>query len=203
MKRLGRYGTTLLLVAAMMLPLVPGCTPVQAAEGYLVLVPEALQSGSEASVAFSLYGNDGPVRDRVAVRLMQGDKEVSKGTATVDGNGAVTLPVPDVADGEYTIVVSGTGFEQRASVVVEKTRVLFIETDKPIYKPGQMVHIRVLSLDPELKPLSTADMVRAAGFESVTAQVPGNFELDLHRAGIIPDPYFSTNIWDTEKYEYR
>ena len=53
-----------------------------------------------------------------------------------------------------------------------------------------------------MKPLSTADMVRAAGFESVTAQVPGNFELDLHRAGIIPDPYFSTNIWDTEKYEY-
>ena len=34
----------------------------------------------------------------------------------------------------------------------------------------------------ELKPLSTADMVRAAGFESVAAEVPGNFELDLHRA---------------------
>ena len=53
-----------------------------------------------------------------------------------------------------------------------------------------------------MKPLSTAEAVRAAGFESVAAEVPGNFELDLHRAGIIPDPYFGTNIWETEKYEY-
>ncbi len=87
---------------------------------------------------------------------MQGNNELSKGTATVDGNGAVMLSVPDVEDGEYRVVVSGTGFERRASVLVENTRVLFVETDKPIYKPGQLVHIRVLSLDPELKPLSTA-----------------------------------------------
>ena len=30
---------------------------------------------------------------------------------------------------------------------------MFLETDKPVYKPGQEVHIRVLRLDPELKPL--------------------------------------------------
>ena len=31
---------------------------------------------------------------------------------------------------------------------------LFLETDKPIYKPGQKIHARVLMMDPELKPLS-------------------------------------------------
>ncbi len=31
---------------------------------------------------------------------------------------------------------------------------LFIETDKPIYKPGQELHIRVLLLDVDLKPVS-------------------------------------------------
>ena len=41
-----------------------------------------------------------------------------------------------------------------AQVRVVDTKALFLETDKPIYKPGQDIHMRVLMLDPELKPLS-------------------------------------------------
>ena len=50
--------------------------------------------------------------------------------------------------------------------------------------------------------LSSAEAVRAGGWEHVVAAVPGNFELDLWRAGIIGDPYWSTNVWQLEKYEY-
>ena len=50
--------------------------------------------------------------------------------------------------------------------------------------------------------LSSAEAVRAGGWEHVEAAVPGNFELDLWRAGVIGDPYWSTNIWQLEKYEY-
>ncbi len=35
------------------------------------------------------------------------------------------------------------------------------------------------------------------------ATVPGNFELDLFRAGLIPDPFFGTNIIDLRKLEDR
>ena len=36
---------------------------------------------------------------------------------------------------------------------------------------------------------------------SIHAEVPGNFELDLQRAGLIPDPFFGTNPIKMEKFE--
>jgi CD109 antigen len=154
MKRSWWYGLSSILVLALMLPFAPACTPLQAAEGFVVLVPKTMQSGSEASVAFNLYGPDGPVRDRVEVRLLQQNRELARGNATVDGNGTVTVEVPDVAEGEYTVEVRGTGFEQRTPVRISNSLVVFLETDKPIYKPGQTMHIRVLTLNSELKPVS-------------------------------------------------
>ncbi|MBQ9544128.1 MAG: hypothetical protein IJV00_03250 [Clostridia bacterium] len=36
----------------------------------------------------------------------------------------------------------------------------------------------------------------------IDAEVPGNYELDLSRAGILPeDLYFGDNVWETQKYE--
>ena len=41
------------------------------------------------------------------------------------------------------------------------------------------------------------------GTVTVPATVPGNFELDLHRAGLLPDPYFGTNILSLRALEDR
>ena len=38
-------------------------------------------------------------------------------------------------------------------------------------------------------------------YETIDGEVPGNFELDLFRAGIIPDPYYDVNILEVQKYE--
>ena len=40
------------------------------------------------------------------------------------------------------------------------------------------------------------------GAVTVPATVPGNFELDLFRAGLIPDPFFGTNIIDPVSYTH-
>ena len=51
--------------------------------------------------------------------------------------------------------------------------------------------------------ISTAEDVEKAGFASVPARVPGNFERDLFRANIIPDLYLTDNVKiarDLEKY---
>ena len=61
--------------------------------------------------------------------------------------------VPLLPAGAYILRVQGPGFEDRTVVQVEDGTILFLETDKPVYKPGQDVHIRVLRLGPELKPL--------------------------------------------------
>ena len=39
------------------------------------------------------------------------------------------------------------------------------------------------------------------GTDVIPASVPGNFELDLFKAGKIEDPYFGANLWDLYKYE--
>ena len=47
---------------------------------------------------------------------------------------------------------------------------------------------------------TTADAKRLI-YSSVEGTVPGNFELDLHRAGLIGDPYFGTNTLEMQKLE--
>jgi beta-mannosidase len=49
--------------------------------------------------------------------------------------------------------------------------------------------------------LNTILSVKTSGYRSVNAAVPGNFELDLQRAGIIGDPYYSTNTLELQKLE--
>ena len=49
----------------------------------------------------------------------------------------------------------------------------------------------------------TKGQLDECGYEEIPAQVPGNFELDLVRAGLAPDPYFSQNAWEFQKYENR
>ena len=61
--------------------------------------------------------------------------------------------VPSLPAGTYELQVQGPGFKDTTLVQVQDGTVLFVETDKPVYKPGQDVHIRVLRLGPELKPL--------------------------------------------------
>ena len=49
----------------------------------------------------------------------------------------------------------------------------------------------------------TVKELEAGGFLSLAASVPGNFELDLVRAGLAPDPYFAQNPFDYQQYENR
>lgn len=48
---------------------------------------------------------------------------------------------------------------------------------------------------------NSLDYLRRAG-ECIPAQVPGNVEIDLERAGKEPDPFFGENIYRFRKYEF-
>ena len=71
----------------------------------------------------------------------------------IEGQGNLEVEVPALEDGVYELAVEGPGFSASQQLQVESRTVLFLETDKPVYKPGQTVNIRVLILDPELKPV--------------------------------------------------
>ncbi|MBE6608046.1 MAG: hypothetical protein E7633_05790 [Ruminococcaceae bacterium] len=49
--------------------------------------------------------------------------------------------------------------------------------------------------------LFNIESIKNCGYDLVDASVPGNFELDLWKAGRCGDPYFGTNVFDMQKYE--
>ena len=62
--------------------------------------------------------------------------------------------MPDIEEGNATLLAEGNGFTETRPLRIAPREVLFVETDKPIYKPGQELHIRVLLMDVDLKPVS-------------------------------------------------
>ena len=142
----------------------------------MAVAPAVLQSGQSHSVSISLFEGAWPAFGTVHLALSEwgGDTRLAEATGFVPGNGSVQLDVPDLDEGTYTLHITGEGaesgnIEHSADVqVMAESAVLFLETDKPIYKPGQQVHMRVLSLDRDLRPLPgpvTVEVLDAKGIK--------------------------------------
>ena len=128
-------------------------------DGYLAAAPAVLRAKRTEIVSVSLFDSTEPARGDVRLVLLQGGSRVAEASASVAGAGAIPLSVPTLPAGEYTLQIEGRGaddgaFTDSARVRVEEPAgLLFVETDKPIYKPGQEIRIRALRLDSDLKPL--------------------------------------------------
>lgn len=76
-----------------------------------------------------------------------------------DSSGRITaqFDTPDVAPGVYMLDIEAEGVKNVLSAQVKLRRmpVLLIETDKPIYKPGQTIQGRILVLTNKLRPTSS------------------------------------------------
>jgi len=76
-----------------------------------------------------------------------------------DGTGSPRLSLPDVPDGEYELRVRAamSGPDEVITRTVKLTRSwkLMLSTDKPVYQPGQTIHVRSLALRrPDLHPVA-------------------------------------------------
>ena len=133
---------------------VPGLAP----DSFVALVPQTLRAGYTERVSVSLFNGDRPVSGGVRLTLLDKGVSVRTVTARVEGVANIELPVPQLKPGRYEIEVEVEGVSETRSesVEVKDGVLLFVETDKPIYKPGQTVHIRLMTLDALLKPWQSA-----------------------------------------------
>ena len=151
--------------------LIPACVPkpALAADSYVAVVPDVLHVGRAEAVSMSLSAGGQAVKDNIEVSLLKDNKLVASSKQSVNGAGTVTINVPqNLPEGQYEIQVKGNGFSDKAQVTVEKSFLVFVETDKPIYKPGQTIEMRVLTLDPDLKPVTenaTVEILDAKGIK--------------------------------------
>lgn len=162
--------------------LLPACTPriAAAADSYVAVVPQILHIGRAEAVSFSLSSGGQAVKDNVEVSLFKDDRLVTSARQTVNGAGTVTINIPqNLPEGKYEVQVKGNGFSDKAQVSLEKSYLVFVETDKPIYKPGQTIEMRVLTLDPDLKPMS----------ENAAVEVLDSKGIKIFRVELATDEY--------------
>ena len=123
-------------------------------DGYVALVPDTLRAGETASFSFTLFNGRDLAKSAVTVSVIGKDKAVlASAQGDIDGKGTLALAVPRVAPGEYQVKVTGKGFAETTAVKIQPGTLLFLESDKPIYKPGQTMHVRLVALDSELRPV--------------------------------------------------
>jgi CD109 antigen len=153
----------------------PACKPVFAVASYMAIIPKVLYSNSTTELSVALLEGNNLASGKVEVVLSQDGHKVAAASSQIEGKGIVALKLPPVASGSYAIQVKGPGFDQKATVKVESSNLVFVETDKPIYKPGQTIHINIISLDSGLKPIS-----QPVGIEVMDAQGLKVFKQDLN-----------------------
>ncbi len=130
-------------------------------DSYMAVAPAVLRSGATESISVSLFAGLEPAPGTVRLELIRNGEPLAEATEFVRGVSSIGLPVPELPPGVYRLAIEGEGagggeIRGQAPVLLENAvnapSVLALETDKPIYKPGQQIHIRTLRLDSELKP---------------------------------------------------
>jgi uncharacterized protein YfaS (alpha-2-macroglobulin family) len=107
-----------------------------------------------------------PIRGaEVSVELTHDDKVISKFTAKTDKNGEVAarLDMPDTPLRNARLRVNVTSKTSKDSVEetihVRSALRTLLTTDKPLYQPGQTIHIRALTLSqPDMIPLANSEV---------------------------------------------
>ena len=175
MKSKALVAVAVILILTLFASAVPGCScPAEAAESYMAIIPKVMHSNSTEALSLSLFSEGRPVKDRIEIALLSEGKEIYKVQKDINGKGTIEIDIPEIEEGEYEIQVKGTGFEDRASVTVERSFLVFLETDKPIYKPGQTIHIRTITLNSELRPVTegvTIEVLDAKGIKIFRSEV--------------------------------
>uniref|UniRef100_A0A8C6IDN1 Murinoglobulin 2 n=1 Tax=Mus spicilegus TaxID=10103 RepID=A0A8C6IDN1_MUSSI len=129
---------------------------------YMVLVPSQLYTETPEKICLHLYHLNETVTVTASLVSQTGRRNLFD-ELVVDKDlfqcVSFIIPTLDSPDDEEFLYVDIKGptheFSKRKAVLVKnKESVVFVQTDKPVYKPGQSVKFRVVSMDKTLRPLN-------------------------------------------------
>ncbi|OWK54562.1 Ovostatin, partial [Lonchura striata] len=127
---------------------------------YVLMVPAVLQSDSPGQVCLHFLNLNETVSVRVILEYSSFNSTIFKKTMTASsGLQCFKFKIPPVHSAPLAFISfsakgSTISLEERRSVMVWNTdSIVFVQTDKPIYKPGQTVRFRVVALDLNFKPV--------------------------------------------------
>uniref|UniRef100_A0A674JY67 CD109 antigen n=1 Tax=Terrapene triunguis TaxID=2587831 RepID=A0A674JY67_9SAUR len=125
---------------------------------FLVTGPRNIRPGANVTIGVALL-TDSPPQVTVRGEVLRGNDTVLHGEVVFEKG--ELLPFNSRA-GSYELLVKGHAegrllFSNSTSLLFEhKSISVFIQTDKSLYKPGQEVKFRIVTVDPDLKPFKTS-----------------------------------------------
>uniref|UniRef100_H3AEA8 CD109 antigen n=1 Tax=Latimeria chalumnae TaxID=7897 RepID=H3AEA8_LATCH len=128
---------------------------------FLIAAPKHICLGSNTTLSVALFGGEHP-EVQVAAEIFNGSTVLANAEDTYRNGSVGTLVLPaiflDTDQVNLQLVVKGYAqntllFSNSSSLtLLSKNMSVFIQTDKSLYKAGQGVKIRVVSVNPDLKP---------------------------------------------------
>lgn len=149
-----------------------------------LFLPKKLFAGGQSSYSLMTVKTQDqqPISLPYQVLLTRGEEERVLGWGVTDAKGTASrrFDLPNLATGAWNVSVRSANFILASgAATVEDGRALFIETDKPVYRPSQIIQGRVLSLNNALAPLP-------GEVELVISDAKG---IRIHRETVTTDDY--------------
>ncbi|XP_074966839.1 ovostatin-like [Phalacrocorax aristotelis] len=127
---------------------------------YVLMVPAVLQTDSPGQVCLQFLHLNETISIRVILEYGACNTTIFEKTMTAsNGLQCFNFTIPPASSAPLAFIsfsAKGTtvSLEQRRSVMIWNTEsIVFVQTDKPTYKPGQSVMFRVVALDFNFKPV--------------------------------------------------
>ncbi|KAM4034378.1 alpha-2-macroglobulin-like [Anomaloglossus baeobatrachus] len=129
---------------------------------YAIIFPSELHSQRSETICIQMENAEGETNVKISLNLGNKDttlveKEFLQDTFTCV-NFQVPIPEEDVSVGTLTLSINSSGelVTNTSKVLVKKPlSKTLVQTDKAVYKPGQPVKFRILSLNEDFKPENT------------------------------------------------
>ncbi|XP_031761620.1 ovostatin [Xenopus tropicalis] len=127
---------------------------------YALSVPAVLKSGENSTACINILDNDSPLQLNVNLEFYGANYSIFSETVqekTIFKCKEFTVPAVSMTVPVFiTMVATGprdTIMERRSAVIGKMENINFVQLDKSIYKAGQKVQCRLISLNPLLRPV--------------------------------------------------
>ncbi|XP_047344508.1 alpha-2-macroglobulin-like protein 1 [Vespa velutina] len=199
--------------------------------GYVFTAPKRFLAGETESGCLSLHNLEPPAH--ILLELLSPEREILASASTTIKSGVETcleLMVPSTKYSNARLQLKmkfdkhpDYSVDSEKEVYIEHDSIItFLETDKPVYKPGQDVNIRILMLKHDLKPwkkriskiwIENPSEIRVAQWTNMTTvngmlqlkfsltseASPGTWKIEVEKKKSQPQ-FFHTTVFEVKKY---
>ncbi|CAB1348782.1 unnamed protein product, partial [Coregonus sp. 'balchen'] len=127
---------------------------------YMVAIPAVIQAGSEAKLCASLLQPNETLVMTISLIANGQNKSILQESSDQEFHRCFQFQAPHVESDEvqrFKVEIRGETFlstEERKVMIKPYSPMTFVQTDKPIYNPGQTVQFRVITLDTSFSPVN-------------------------------------------------